>query len=139
MRMRLLNISFFVLAGVVLTPGCSAQDLDSPTTGGGGDAGVTQCAIYFVGEGCDPCVHQECCSELAACGAANMNCISCAVSGPMDDPECITIKELATAVRRCSFDRCQSTCWPSPHFPSSGSGSGGGGGNGGSASSGSGG
>lgn len=121
MRMRYFKIGFFILAALGLVVSCSTQNPnDSAAVGGEDSGGIVPCAIYWVGEGCDPCMHQECCSELAACGVANMNCISCAVYGHVDDPECIATKDLATAVRRCAVDRCKSACWPE-YLPSSGS------------------
>lgn len=106
---------------------CGTHDTSSDTTGdgGGGDGTsvVTHCGIYTVDEVCDPCLHRECCAELAACGAAGNHCISCVGSGVGDHPQCIATKDLALAVSWCLYNRCKDTCWGDHYSESSGSGS----------------
>lgn len=115
-------LSFFA-CGQNPGPGSSAT--------GGGTGGTRRCEdIALAGPPCDPCLHQKCCAQLAAC---DDDCVNCLLGGS-------TCSDRSNAVFKCADKLCFIECSGQPNTSSSsGGGTGGTGGTGGSSTTGAGG
>ena len=113
--MRSIKIGLLLFAGGgIVSLACSASSTSTTgmdTTGGGST--VVHCGIftdrYSDDKLCDACLHQQCCTELAACAAVE-NCLNCYYNSDFLKPECDAARDLANALIICYYDRCSCAC-----------------------------
>lgn len=84
--MRPFKIRFVFWGAGLIFCACSQDPGGNPTTSsssssGSGGAGGAHClSVYIPYPDCNVCLQQECCAEMAACGAEDY-CIECTVRG----------------------------------------------------------
>lgn len=115
-RRHFLPTSFSLVLGACL--GFFACSQGPVTSGGGGGSDITpRCQdIYIVGDPCDPCLHEKCCSLLPACDAVCLDCLRGA----------LPCNETANEIFRCADKLCDIECGGGPLTTSTGTGGAGG-------------
>jgi hypothetical protein len=119
-----------LLAGAGLIVCACSQDpggnqTTSSSSSATGSGGAHCLNVYVFPSACNDCAHQECCAELAACGAVDY-CIECFVRGGwLNELPCsATVNSpAADAFDQCIFEHCEPLCYPDIISGSSSSGS----------------
>jgi hypothetical protein len=112
-HMRYIKTILLLSAGATLVlsacgPSVSPGDV---TNGSGGSSSLPHCGVFTQNSVCDGCLHQQCCAEIAACGAEDP-CMWCAAINPDSASDCSGVTNLALAVIKCGYARCESACRP---------------------------
>lgn len=94
--------------GIACLVACGAPSSTGDTEADAGEPNLGHCGVY-TGDDCDDCLHAECCSEIAVCGAVP-TCITCAHIDPYG-PKCEPVGTFAIPLADCTRARCYLPCW----------------------------
>lgn len=107
MRYLLIGLSVSLICASAF---CACGTGGTSTGSGGAGGGISCQEIALVGDPCDTCLRQQCCSELVACLTAP-KCFYCSALNASAE-ECLKDphRQITVNMLNCGTDRCPSAC-----------------------------